>query len=109
MKREEIIEVLEHPEDYLSIAYEHARAYPAASSRLIESIRCALDVVKKESDSCGCEFCRKFNFSHSKAGVDKYGAYIKLAGGAHHYPENERFSYCPICGRKLLHNSEDIE
>lgn len=106
MTREEIIEVLEHPENYLSIAYQHSRAYPAASSRLMDAIQYAADALKVGQDVIGCEFCRTFDFSEAKTDVGKYGTHIFIAGGSYRYPPQDRFHYCPMCGRKLIHTKD---
>lgn len=49
-----------------------------------------------------CDFCEKFDFGNASYEVDKYGARILLAGGAFRFPEAQKFSYCPVCGKSRV-------
>ena len=49
----------------------------------------------------GCDFCQKFDFAGARAEVNKYGAHISLAICNTKFPDEERFNFCPMCGRKL--------
>lgn len=57
------------------------------------------DVTIQESD--GCDFCKKFDFAGARAEVNKYGAYISLAICNTKFSDDERFKFCPMCGRRL--------
>lgn len=67
-------------------------------------------IVNGESDSIvreqeqreqGCEFCQRFDFTSARIEVNKYGAHICLATAGTVFATNERFNFCPMCGRKL--------
>ena len=49
----------------------------------------------------GCDFCRKFDFARARAEVNKYGAHISLASCNTKFTNDERFKFCPMCGRRL--------
>ena len=49
----------------------------------------------------GCDFCQKFDFAGARAEVNKYGAHISLAICNTKFPYEERFKFCPMCGRRL--------
>lgn len=49
----------------------------------------------------GCDFCKKFDFAGARAEVNKYGAHISLAICNTKFPNDERFNFCPMCGRRL--------
>ena len=59
-----------------------------------------IDPVKREP----CDFCKRYNFANARVDVNKYGAYIYLAGGDTQFPIQEQFNFCPVCGRKLRAN-----
>lgn len=52
---------------------------------------------------CGCDFCRSFDFGSARCAVDKYGANISFSGGSSRYQPNQRFQFCPNCGRRIYH------
>ena len=56
-------------------------------------------VTLQELDGCG--FCQKFDFAGARAEVNKYGAHISLAICNTKFPDEERFKFCPMCGRRL--------
>ena len=56
-------------------------------------------VTVQELDGCG--FCQKFDFAGARAEVNKYGAHISLAICNTKFPDEERFKFCPMCGRRL--------
>ena len=56
-------------------------------------------VTVQELDGCG--FCQKFDFAGARAEVNKYGAHISLAICNTKFPNEERFKFCPMCGRRL--------
>ena len=49
----------------------------------------------------GCDFCKKFDFAGARAEVNKYGAHISIAICNTKFPDDERFKFCPVCGRRL--------
>lgn len=49
----------------------------------------------------GCDFCQKFDFARARAEINKYGAHISLAICNTKFPDEERFKFCPMCGRRL--------
>ena len=49
----------------------------------------------------GCEFCNKFNFDCAKPQADKYGARILIASELNSFSIDERFKYCPVCGKRI--------
>ena len=49
----------------------------------------------------GCNFCQKFDFAGVRAEVEEYGAYIALAICNTKFSAEERFKFCPMCGRIL--------
>ena len=59
----------------------------------------AYGVTVQEVD--GCDFCQKFDFAGARAEVNKYGAHISLAICNTKFPNEERFKFCPMCGRRL--------
>ena len=56
-------------------------------------------VTVQELDGCG--FCKKFDFAGARAEINKYGAHISLAICNTKFPDEERFKFCPMCGRRL--------
>jgi hypothetical protein len=92
--------------------------------KLVELLRNAKAAMKAESLSCdlaknmfvvdflmangvtvqeldGCDFCKNFDFAGARAEVNKYGAHISLAICNTKSPDEERFKFCPMCGRRL--------
>ena len=68
----------------------------------------AIEALEKEKESGvtvqeldSCDFCKKFDFAGARAEVNKYGAYISLAICNTKFPDDERFKFCPVCGRRL--------
>lgn len=48
-----------------------------------------------------CEFCEKADFGEFGFEISKHYAKIVCALGAWRFPKNERFNFCPKCGRPL--------
>ena len=49
-----------------------------------------------------CKLCDKYDFRRVLIGDEPEAAYIALAyGHIETPPENERFRFCPLCGREL--------
>ena len=78
---------------------ESARYWGSNTSEEIADNLIAHGVTAQELD--GCEFCQKFDFAGARAEVNKYGAHISLAICNTKFPDEERFKFCPMCGRKL--------
>lgn len=52
-----------------------------------------------------CKFCDNFDFSRIGIDYDNFGSRIKAhiyhAGGSSFAPEEQRFLFCPICGKRI--------
>lgn len=89
MTAERAIEILDptHREHYDSI------------EPVYEACRMGMEALKEKLErSKGCSFCQK-PFNLNVAGVDEHGLY--MATGMAQPPENEKFGFCPVCGRDL--------
>lgn len=50
-----------------------------------------------------CKFCDSFNFESAGAYIDGYNrSHIELCGGNGKIEEEKQFSYCPVCGEKVI-------
>lgn len=78
---------------------DNGRAFEVreAVDMAISALRAQLEAEKGES----CDFCKRYNFANARVEVNKYGAYICLAGGDTQFPMHEQFNFCPVCGRAL--------
>ena len=72
---------------------------PYTPTEIVADRLIAHGVTVQELD--GCDFCKKFDFAGARAEVDKYGAHISLAICNTKIPDEERFKFCPMCGRRL--------
>lgn len=88
--RKKLVEILRKP----IFPHELVDPIEAVADYLLDS-----GVTVQELD--GCDFCKKFDFSGARAEVNKYGAHISLAICNTKFPNEERFKFCPMCGRRL--------
>lgn len=78
---------------------EHS-LFNVAREMAITALR-AQQEAEKNDPLHGCDFCNGFDFSSASTEVTKYGAHIKIAGGAYRYPPHEWFNYCQVCGKSV--------
>ena len=53
-------------------------------------------------DFYDCKFCKNYDFTRARAKVDeKNNAIIETALCNTVFPIEERFNFCPVCGRQL--------
>jgi tRNA nucleotidyltransferase (CCA-adding enzyme) len=52
-----------------------------------------------------CEFCKKFDFGSVRCDIGSFIPSIRFSGGSSRFPADKRFNYCPNCGRKLNHKT----
>lgn len=55
-----------------------------------------------------CEFCGKADFGEFGFEISKHYAKIVCALGSWRFPKNERFNFCPKCGRPLTDAAWDM-
>lgn len=55
-----------------------------------------------------CDFCGKADFGEFGFEISKHYAKIVCALGAWRFPKNERFNFCPKCGRPLTDAAWDM-
>lgn len=67
------------------------------ANKILERIRVA-PAISESPESSGCEFCQSDKFEAVGLSHD-YGVYLSC--GLSRPPENEKFRFCPNCGKKL--------
>nr|DAQ95521.1 MAG TPA: hydrogenase/urease nickel incorporation protein [Caudoviricetes sp.] len=47
----------------------------------------------------GCSFCKNFDWGEASATRTKGCSHIVTSDQSYHFPIEEQFNYCPVCGR----------
>ena len=94
--REKLVELLQNAKAAMK---SENLSCDIARNMFVVDFMMANGVTVQELD--GCDFCKKFDFAGARAEVNKYGAHISIAICNTKFPDDERFKFCPVCGRRL--------
>ena len=57
-----------------------------------------------------CKFCEQYDFTRIGIDMDswggKYKPYIFFAGGSGQTSIDQRFRYCPMCGKQIMYKED---
>ena len=102
MTKEEAIKILQHLEEIMSPG-SYKETFKMAASALRPVTREQVEKVFP-----GCDFCNLADFGKFGFEITKYYAKICCALGRWRFPQNERFLFCPKCGKPLTDEAVDM-
>ncbi len=73
---------------------------------ITQTIDAGLDALRRlQVIDKPCMFCETFDFATAAVHTSIKGSCISLAGGFTRFSKEERFKYCPVCGRRIKYEN----